>query len=37
MSMVGAQTIEEFHERAELVVAPTIATEGKIYQRAGQI
>ena len=37
MSMVGAQTIEEFHERAELVVAPTIATEGKMYQRAGQI
>ena len=37
MSMVGAQTIEEFHEKAELVVAPTIATEGKIFQRAGQI
>lgn len=37
MSMVGAQTIAEFHEKAELVVAPTIATEGKSYQRAGQI
>jgi IMP dehydrogenase len=37
MSMVGAQTIKEFHEKAELVAAPTIATEGKIYQRAGQI
>ncbi len=37
MSMVGAQTIAEFHDRAELVVAPTIATEGKIFQRAGQI
>ena len=37
MSMVGAQTIEEFHERAELVVAPTIATEGKVFQRAGRI
>ncbi|MDE2765322.1 MAG: GuaB3 family IMP dehydrogenase-related protein [Chloroflexota bacterium] len=37
MSMVGAQTIEEFHERAELVVAPTIATEGKSFQRAGLI
>ncbi len=37
MSMVGAQTIEEFHEKAELVVAPTIATEGKIFQRSGQI
>jgi len=37
MSMVGAQTIAEFHEKAELVAAPTIATEGKIFQRAGQI
>ena len=37
MSMVGAQTIEEFHEKAELVVAPTIATEGKALQQAGQI
>ena len=37
MSMVGAQTIAEFHEKAELVVAPTIATEGKIYQRSGQL
>jgi IMP dehydrogenase len=37
MSMVGAQTIAEFHERAELVVAPTIATEGKIFQRSGLI
>lgn len=37
MSMVGAQTIAEFHEKAELVAAPTIATEGKIFQRSGQI
>ena len=37
MSMVGAQTVKEFHEKAELVVAPTIATEGKIFQRSGQI
>jgi len=37
MSMVGAQTIAEFHERAELVAAPTIATEGKTFQRAGSI
>ncbi|MBM3939449.1 MAG: GuaB3 family IMP dehydrogenase-related protein [SAR202 cluster bacterium] len=37
MSMVGATTIEEFHQKAELVVAPTIATEGKIFQRSGQI
>ena len=37
MSMVGAQTIPEFHERAELVVAPSIATEGKVLQRSGRI
>lgn len=37
MSMVGAQTIEEFHQKAELVVAPTIATEGKMFQRQGRI
>lgn len=37
MSMVGAQTIEEFHQKAELVVAPTIATEGKLFQRQGRI
>ncbi len=37
MSMVGAQTIVEFHQKAELVVAPTIATEGKMYQRQGRI
>jgi IMP dehydrogenase len=37
MSMVGATTIEEFQQKAELVVAPTIATEGKIFQRSGQI
>ena len=37
MSMVGAQTIPEFHERAELVVAPSIATEGKVFQRSGLI
>ena len=35
MSMVGAMTIEEFHQRAELVVAPTIGTEGKLFQRQG--
>ncbi len=37
MSMVGAQTIQEFHEKVELVVAPTIATEGKVFQRSGMI
>ena len=35
MSMVGASTIAEFHERAELIVAPAIGTEGKIFQRLG--
>jgi IMP dehydrogenase len=37
MSMVGATSLEEFHQRAELVVAPSIATEGKVFQRAGSI
>ena len=37
MGYVGATTIKEFHERAELVIAPTIATEGKVFQHAGQI
>ncbi len=31
MGVCGAQTIGEFHE-AELVVAPSIKTEGKVYQ-----
>ena len=33
MGMVGAQNMREFHE-AELIVAPSIKTEGKIYQMA---
>jgi IMP dehydrogenase len=33
MGMVGAQNINEFHD-AELVVAPSIKTEGKVYQLA---
>jgi len=33
MGMVGAQTLSEFHD-AELVVAPSIKTEGKVYQLA---
>ncbi len=32
MGMVGAQTIREFQERAEIVIAPSIKTEGKHYQ-----
>ena len=31
MGMIGAQTIQEMHE-AEVVVAPSIKTEGKHYQ-----
>lgn len=31
MGVCGAQTLAEFHE-AELVVAPSIKTEGKVYQ-----
>lgn len=33
MGMVGARTIQEFHD-AELIVAPSIKTEGKVYQLA---
>jgi IMP dehydrogenase len=33
MGMVGAQNMTEFHE-AELIVAPSIKTEGKSFQRA---
>jgi IMP dehydrogenase len=31
MGVCGAQTIAELHE-AEMVVAPSIKTEGKVYQ-----
>lgn len=34
MSMCGADTIEEMHQ-TEIIVAPAIKTEGKIYQLAG--
>jgi IMP dehydrogenase len=34
MGMVGAQNMVEFHD-AEMVVAPSIKTEGKVYQLAG--
>jgi IMP dehydrogenase len=33
MGMTGARTVGEFHE-AEMVVAPSIKTEGKVYQLA---
>jgi IMP dehydrogenase len=33
MGVCGANNIAEFHE-AELIVAPSIKTEGKVYQRA---
>jgi IMP dehydrogenase len=31
MGVCGARTITEFHE-AEMIVAPSIKTEGKVYQ-----
>ena len=33
MATCGAQTIKEFHE-ARMIIAPSIKTEGKIYQIA---
>ncbi len=36
MGMCGAFTIRDFH-RAEMVVAPAIQTEGKIFQIAGRL
>jgi IMP dehydrogenase len=36
MGMCGAATIRDFHQ-AELVVAPTIRTEGKVFQIAGRL
>ncbi|MBM3934204.1 MAG: GuaB3 family IMP dehydrogenase-related protein [SAR202 cluster bacterium] len=32
MGMVGAFNIRDFHEKAELIIAPSIKTEGKHYQ-----
>ena len=32
LGMVGAENIREMHEVAEVVVAPSIKTEGKHYQ-----
>ena len=37
MGYVGATTIKEFHEKAEMVVAPAITTEGKVFQHSGMI
>ncbi len=36
MGMCGAFTVRDLH-RAELVIAPSIRTEGKIFQMAGQL
>ena len=36
MGMCGAETIQDFHE-AEMVLAPAISTEGKIYQMSNLI
>jgi IMP dehydrogenase len=32
MGVCGARTIQEF-QQTELVIAPSIKTEGKVYQR----
>ncbi len=37
MSYCGAQTIPEFHKKVQLVIAPGIKTEGKIYQKAQRV
>jgi len=37
MGMVGALTIKDLHHRAELVVAPSIKTEGKAFQLSGRL
>jgi hypothetical protein len=34
MGMCGARTIREF-QQAEVIIAPSIKTEGKSYQLAG--
>jgi IMP dehydrogenase len=36
LATVGAQTIEEMHH-IQVVVAPSLLTEGKIYQKAQQL
>ena len=35
LGMIGAFNVRDFHSKAEVVVAPAIKTEGKIYQMAG--
>ncbi|MFH1416184.1 MAG: GuaB3 family IMP dehydrogenase-related protein [Elusimicrobiota bacterium] len=37
MSCCGAKNIKEFHEQAELIIAPGIKTEGKLYQKAQKL
>jgi hypothetical protein len=36
MGFCGAATIQEFHN-AEMVIAPSIVTEGKSYQMTQQV
>ncbi|HEX5938960.1 MAG TPA: GuaB3 family IMP dehydrogenase-related protein, partial [Dehalococcoidia bacterium] len=35
MGMCGAETLRDF-QKAELIIAPSIKTEGKLYQLAGR-
>ncbi|MBN2406586.1 MAG: GuaB3 family IMP dehydrogenase-related protein [Elusimicrobia bacterium] len=37
MSCCGARNIKEFHEKSQLIIAPEIKKEGKIYQRAQKL
>jgi IMP dehydrogenase len=37
LSCCGAATIKEFHEKVQLILAPEIKTEGKIYQKAQKL
>ncbi len=37
MSCCGAENIKEFHQKSELIIAPGIKTEGKIYQKAQKL
>ncbi len=37
MATLGAQNMGELHSEIEVIVAPSLLTEGKIYQKAQQL
>lgn len=37
LSCCGANNIDEFHKKCQLIIAPEIKSEGKIYQRAQRL